>query len=202
MKKLLFVLLSFTLMAMTCKQVQRDTSSMETKTDSTAISVLKSSYDSLYKEHTEALYKIKKLNNTIINFRPPVVDTAAIKKMFKNSGCSDKTVDSVIGVLSKANATIKKLSNGNVELTGVIDQISMSNELLESKVEIIQKSGNVQKKMADSLYTLLEEERKTKEKHVEKKPAYGPVAILLTIGIVSILMFIWGFTAGRKSKDK
>ncbi len=121
MKYVLLVMFSFLLMAMTCRKVDRSTTNVKENSDSLSLAIKIRQYDSLYKE-TELLKKtILELKSQGAKFEQPKVDTAAIKKMFEGFGCPPSKVDSILKVLTTANAKIKILKNGQGHPISLVD---------------------------------------------------------------------------------
>jgi len=172
MKYVLLVMFSFLLMAMTCRKVDRSSVQVRENTDSIALSVKIKQYDSLYKE-TELLKKtVSEFKSSGVKFDQPKVDTMAIRKLFEGFGCPPSKVDSILNVLTKANARIKILKDGTVEMEGLISEFYQTSERYEQTLQIRERQIEEFSNTIDSLTVIVEKERSEKSKVVHKNPVF------------------------------
>lgn len=172
MKYVLLVMFSFLVMAMTCRKVDRSTVQVKENSDSIALSVKIRQYDSLYKE-TELLKKtVSELKSSGVTFEQPKVDTLAIRKLFEGLGCPPSKVDSILKVLTQANAKIKILKNGTVEMEGLISEFYQTSSRYEETIQIRERQIEEFSNTIDSLTVVVEKERSEKSKDVHKDPVF------------------------------
>lgn len=201
MKYVLVVMLSFTLMAMTCRKVDRSIETRKENSDSLSLVVKTRQYDSLYKEFLLLKKIVSELKNSGVTFEQPKVDTLAIKKMFEGFGCPPSKVDSILKVLTQANAKIKILKNGTVEMEGLISEFYQTSSRYEETLQIrerqIEETGNE----LDSIYTLLTKERLEKSKVVHKDPVFPWWWVVISFVSGGALMYFGGQWFRNKAEE-
>lgn len=201
MKYVLVVMFSFLLMAMTCKKVNRSTSSVKENSDSIALAVKIRQYDSLYKE-TEHLKKtVLELKSQGVKFEQPKVDTPAIRKMFEGFGCPPSKVDSVMKILTAANAKIKILKNGTVEMEGLISEFYQTSSRYEETLQIREKQIESMGNEIDSLSVLLTKERVDKNKIVHKEPVFPWWWVVVALFVGGAIVYFGGNWFRNKAEE-
>ncbi len=201
MKYVLLVMFSFLLMAMTCRKVDRSTTNVKENSDSLSLAIKIRQYDSLYKE-TELLKKtILELKSQGAKFEQPKVDTAAIKKMFEGFGCPPSKVDSILKVLTTANAKIKILKNGTVEMEGLISEFYQTSSRYEETIQIRERQIEEFSNTIDSLTVVVEKERSEKSKDVHKDPVFPWWWVVVAFIAGGLLVYFGGKWYRNKSEE-
>lgn len=201
MKYVLVVMFSFLLMAMTCRKVDRSTNSVKENSDSIALAVKIRQYDSLYKETEQLKKTVLELKSQGVKFEQPKVDTPAIRKMFEGFGCPPSKVDSVMKILTAANAKIKILKNGTVEMEGLISEFYQTSSRYEETLQIREKQIESMGSEIDSLSVLLTKERSEKSKSVEKKPGINWWLIVAAFILGGVAVYYIGQWYRKKSEE-
>lgn len=188
-------------MAMTCRKVDRSIETRKENSDSLSLVVKTRQYDSLYKEFLLLKKIVSELKNSGVTFEQPKVDTLAIKKMFEGFGCPPSKVDSILKVLTQANAKIKILKNGTVEMEGLISEFYQTSSRYEETLQIrerqIEETGNE----LDSIYTLLTKERLEKSKVVHKDPVFPWWWVVISFVSGGALMYFGGQWFRNKAEE-
>lgn len=201
MKYVLLIVLIFPFMAMTCRKVDRSTTSVKENSDSLSLAIKIRQYDSLYKE-TELLKKtILELKSQGAKFEQPKVDTAAIKKMFEGFGCPPSKVDSILNVLTTANAKIKILKNGTVEMEGLISEFYQTSSRYEETLQIREKQIEKFGSEIDSLTVLLTKERAEKNNVVHKDPVFPWWWVIVALVAGGAIVYFVGNWCRNKSEE-
>lgn len=201
MKYVLVVMFSFLLMAMTCRKVDRSSTMVKENSDSLALAIKIRQYDSLYKETEKKEKTILELKSQGVKFEQPKVDTAAIKKMFEGFGCPPSKVDSILKVLTQANAKIKVLKNGTVEMEGLISEFYQTSSRYEETLQIREKQIELFGAEIDSLTVLLEKERVEKNKVVHKDPVFPWWWVVIAFVGGGALVYFAGGWIRNKSEE-
>ncbi len=205
MKYVLLIILMFPIMSMTCRKIDRSIISVRENSDSLALAIKIKQYDSLYRE-TEMLKKtVYELKSHGAKFEQPKVDTVAIKKMFEGFGCPPSKVDSLLRVLTAANAKIKILKDGTVEMEGLISEFYQTSSKYEETIQIREKQIEETSNELDSVYTLLSKERSEKIKNVQKDQVFQwwwVIIALVTGGSIVYFAGVWIRKKSEESSDK
>lgn len=201
MKYVLLVMFSFLLMAMTCRKVDRSTTNVKEKSDSVALAIKIRQYDSLYKETEKKEKTILELKSQGVTFEQPKVDTLAIRKLFEGLGCPPSKVDSILNVLTKANAKIKILKDGTVEMEGLISEFYQTSERYEQTLQIRERQIEEFSNTIDSFIVVVEKERSEKSKDVHKDPVFPWWWVVVAFISGGVLVYFAGGWIRKNSEE-
>lgn len=189
----LVVILIILLLAFGCES-QKHINKSEVNTDSIALSNANKKIQELTNEYSNSQQRIRELEHLEVTFTQPppcpTVDVDSLKLALLASGCRQETVDSAIAAYNEvskrykdAEATIRKMADGSLTITGRIATLKQSKERLE---ETLRQSQHMVQFLTEENQQLQVELRKKQEVKVKdvKRSFLTQWWLMLIVGII------------------
>lgn len=192
------VIIVLLLLAFGCN-TQKHINNRQVNTDSASLQEALTMIEQLTKENEHYQQRVHELENLEVTFTEPPpcpqLNTDSLRVALMSSGCKQATVDSAIAAfidVSKkykaAQATIKKMADGSLQIKGNIASLSQSNQKLMETIRDREKTINFITEEYNRVQTELQKSQSEKVKEVKR-------SILSGAGFW-IIFFIVGFGLG------
>lgn len=190
---LISILVVFVLMAVMSCNSEKHVAKTYTNKDSLALVEAKKVIFTITSERDEYKRKYEELEHLGVTFKEDDhINLDSLKKILIDANCPAAEIDKLVQKFNEAQTTIRKLTDGTLEIKGRISSLTQSKRILEEQIST--KEKRIQQLENELKQSKTQVKAETKEVIVEKERSYIPVFmwILLVIsGVIGFLIKGW-----------
>lgn len=185
---LFLIFLIIIIFAATGCNVEKHTVKDRVVIDSSSIKslMIKIEEQSLLIEHQKR--SIEQLENLGVTFNDTKIDTAAIRRQFEGTNCPPSDIDKLLKDIASSKTTIRKMSDGTLEIIGNVKDLTQSNKVLMNEIIDMKRVINNKDSIIQVLSDTVKKDSSNKSKEVKKTSVIPPW--LLDVLILALALFI------------